>query len=172
MNWAGSSTRNWLKAERMKSGIIRIATLVIAGLAISCAQQSEQENEVSPFEDYLWMSGKWNLTDDPSVYEVWKVHDDMLSGISYKVFAGDTSVMERLEITEAEGVFQLEVFLSDTTPSVIFSMPEKEVNRLSFSNPDHDFPKDIIYTKLGMNSLRAEVRGDGRKQRFLFVRRP
>ena len=140
-------------------------------LVTSCNQEAGKQEEVSVFEDYKWMAGTWNSTDDPGVYEIWTLDGEMLSGLSMQVWQGDTNILERMEITENEGLFQLEVFLSDTAESTIFPMSVREANRMHFTNPQHDFPKEIIYSKLGLNSLRAEIKGNGKKQRFLFVRR-
>lgn len=120
---------------------------------------------------YEWMVGRWNSSSDPAVWEIWESDSTELTGLSFQIVGMDSTILERMKIKWVDTTF---VFIADVpqNPDLVeFVLTKKEANRLQFENPNHDFPKEIMYQKVGNNSLVAEV-GDGSKTiKFLFVRR-
>ena len=120
---------------------------------------------------YKWMVGNWNSTTDPAIWEFWDMDSTELHGVSMSIKGGDSNMLEEMKIYWKDTAFIFVADLTENEAPVEFILVKKEANRMRFRNPEHDFPKEISYRKIGHNSLRAEVGGDGKSVKYLFVKR-
>lgn len=121
-----------------------------------------------------WLVGTWeNKTTRGSVYETWQnAADGELHGKSYAVKGGDTLVFETVRLAKEKDV----LYYIPTVPNqnqgkaVRFKATSIKEDRLTFENPEHDFPQVITYTRISEDSLVAEIsgtrQGQVRKQTF------
>ncbi|MEQ8521063.1 MAG: DUF6265 family protein [Vicingaceae bacterium] len=144
-------------------------SLILLLSSFACKQK--KENKVPLIMTYTWLIGTWNSTENPSVYELWTFQDSVYMGEAIRIISGDTMLLEKMFITKDSNGLDFTAVLSDTIEAVVFASFNLTENVLNFSNKNHDYPTNISYSKIGNNSLRAEVSGKGRKERFLFVRR-
>lgn len=110
--------------------------------------------------DLAWMTGHWSATiDGVAMEETWSTPDGgLLIGMHRDISTKRTS-FEFFRIAETkDGI----VYLTQPggQPATPFRLTEASANRVVFSNPEHDFPKRILYW-LSEGRLCARVEGDG-----------
>ncbi len=149
---------------------IKIFTAVV-GLATLCAWTAKQSNDIKKAE---WLIGTWeNKTSKGSVYETWnKESDDKLLGKSYIIKEKDTIVFENIQLVqEKSGLFYIPtVKKQNNNLPIRFATKTISETKLIFENPQHDFPQIISYTRIGNDSLIAEISGvkNGQERRQTF----
>jgi hypothetical protein len=110
--------------------------------------------------DLSWMTGHWASTvDSVEMEELWSSPGGgMMLGLHRDISKKRTS-FEFIRIEETkDGI----VYLAQPggRPPTPFKLTESTANRVVFANPEHDFPKRIIYW-LHEGQLCARVEGDG-----------
>lgn len=111
-------------------------------------------------DDLSWMTGHWAATiDGVEMEELWSsVNGGVMLGLHRDISKKRTS-FEFIRIAETkDGI----VYLAQPggRPPTPFKLNESTANRVVFANPEHDFPKRIIYW-LHESQLCARVEGDG-----------
>jgi len=119
------------------------------------------------FPDFL--SGTWKV-EGRDRYEHWdRLNEQSLRGLSYIVNENNMAVSEYLEIEQNgyEISYRATVLHQNEGKSVAFKLVRSDSIFL-FENPDHDFPKKIIYRKISADELFVSVT-DGDKKGFSFT---
>lgn len=133
-------------------------------VAISCSQKP-----TITISDLEWIIGtRSSVQENMMIYESWsKTNDELLSGKSYYTENGDTMLLETIEIKQIDGeLFYCPAISNQNEGKAIeFKLTSKNPNELVFENPNHDFPKKIVYIKEG-NNINAWIEGDGKKIPF------
>jgi hypothetical protein len=148
----------------------RLAALPLALGLIACTALADEPPSASPapaavarpmkLEQVAWMAGTWRgVTDGVKQEELWMapagglmlgLHRDVMpAGVSFEYL--------RLEQDREGVVYQASPGGAPPTP---FRLVEASPTRAVFANPEHDFPKRIIYTLKG-DELTARIEGDG-----------
>ncbi len=136
--------------------------LFCAGVAMTARTTSrvEQEKKFS-IVDLAWIAGSWQTAASGrmQVEEHWTaVAGGSMIGMGRTVAGGKTVFYEYLRIEErADGVFY--VAHPKARPGTDFKLTKSEGQEAVFENPEHDFPKKIIYRKNADGSLFARVEG-------------
>ncbi|MEP0369213.1 MAG: DUF6265 family protein [Cyclobacteriaceae bacterium] len=120
-------------------------------------------------EELDWMTGKWIKESDSPVttsIEVWeKTSETEMTGYGLTMEDGDTIFYERLQIIEEDGEL---FYLADVGEGIVkFKLNESEYGKWAFEDPEHDFPKRIIYTYDG-TSMVAFAQADDVSLEFRF----
>lgn len=142
----------------------------IFGFTILCALTARETNDLKKAE---WLIGTWeNKTPRGSVYESWNKVNDEYSGKSYMVKEKDTMVFETLRLVQEKGglVYIPTIKNQNNGLPVRFAAKSVTDGALVFENPQHDFPQIISYTRIGADSLVAEISGmrNGQERRQTF----
>ena len=119
------------------------------------------------FPDFL--SGTWKV-EGRDRYEHWdRLNEQSLRGLSYTVNENNMAVSEYLEIEQNgyEISYRATVLHQNEGKSVAFKLVRSDSIFL-FENPDHDFPKKIIYRKISADELFVSVT-DGDKKGFSYT---
>lgn len=121
-----------------------------------------------------WLAGDWQTAPNASqVDEHWTAPSGgAMLGMSRTVTGDSMVAFEYLRIVErADGVFYV-AHPNARTPGTDFRLTSLTPTRVVFENPQHDFPKRIIYEKKGENGLSAVVdAGEGsRAETYDYVR--
>ncbi len=133
----------------------------------------------STMKQVKWLSGTWeNKAQRGSIFENWKTGDDStLIGRSYSIRNGkDTVVFETIQLRQRNGALYYVPIArgQNNNQPVPFKMTLLTKNQMVFENPEHDFPKRIIYKKSSDNRMDAAIEGeqDGqmRREDFPFVK--
>lgn len=96
----------------------------------------------------LLLKGTWQI-DNGNVFEHWDVMDENhMKGLSYKLVNGEMKVSEYLEISRVkkEIVYTATVLGQNQGKPVSFKLVHSDTAYV-FENPDHDFPKQIMYVQ-------------------------
>lgn len=136
-----------------------------------------QEDPCKTFGKLFVLEGTWKHTGKRgAVYEEWTVvNDKYLQSRGYVIRIDDTLVTERVALTcSSEGIyFTSSVEDQNNKKPVTFKMTSNEGNQFVFENPEHDFPKRIVYRIITRDSVHAYI-DDGaantKRQNFYFKR--
>ncbi len=120
-----------------------------------------------PISNFL--QGTWK-TDGRDSYEYWsKLSETSFKGFSYQQRNGDMRVSEYLEITvfDSTVVYTASVINQNKGKGVQFTLSPSD-SAFVFENPEHDFPKMIIYRPLNENKIKVTV-SDGGSRGFSYI---
>ena len=125
--------------------------------------------------DLSWMSGDWQTAPGGrrQIEEHWtKVAGGSMMGMSRTVAGDKTAEFEYLRIEQrADGVYYV-AHPKARCPGTDFKLTRASATEAVFENPQHDFPKRIIYRKSGDDSLTASIDGgEGTKAMSFSFRR-
>ena len=142
-----------------------------ATLLVICACTIKRNNDISRIE---WLVGTWEqATSKGSIYETWrKTDENELTGKSYKLKNKDTIVFETIRMVQDDGRLSYIPAVKDQNAGFPIRFKESTISEtlLVFENKEHDFPQVISYTKIGKDSLTAEISGmrNGKEERRYF----
>lgn len=137
--------------------------LIIAAL-VMCASLSVQTPTIA---DVAWIAGDWQtaMGGRSQVEEHWtKPAGGSMMGMSRTVAGDKTVEFEYLRIEQrADGVYYV-AHPKARCPGTDFKLTRASTTEAVFENPQHDFPKRIIYRKSADDSLTATIdAGEGSK---------
>src|SRR6185369_14028495 len=125
--------------------------------------------------DISWISGDWQT--EPGgrrqIEEHWtKVAGESMLGMSRTVAGDKTVEFEYLRIEQrADGIYYV-AHPKARCPGTEFKLTRASSSEAVFENPEHDFPKRIIYRKTAEDALTASIdAGEGTKSMSFAFRR-
>jgi uncharacterized protein YciI len=112
----------------------------------------------------LFLEGTWKM-ENADIYERWdKLGDHSMKGFSYKLDDGQMVVSEYLDITaESDKTVYTAAVLNQNEGKGIEFVLTKSDSAYTFENPDHDFPRKIVYRKLSNTEISVMVSDGGDK---------
>jgi len=152
--------------------------ILITITAITCLTAFNFNNSNKVFKKLYKLEGIWKMnTKRGAICEEWKkMNKNHLQSRGYMIKGSDTVVNERVALTKTkEGVFYTSTVEDQNNKQPIaFKMTKVENNLFVFENPQHDFPKRIVYKFITADSLHAFV-DDGndeskKRQNFYYKR--
>lgn len=117
------------------------------------------------------MEGTWQLGDS-NTFEIWEKENSELTGRVIKIEENDTLILERLKLKTIEN----SIFYEATVPTqnsgepVQFELTKFDDKEFIFENPEHDFPKKIIYIFSTRNQVIAVISGNNKTSKFIYKR--
>ncbi len=152
----------------------KIVTAIIVTLCLSAFIIS---GDKKTFKKLYTLEGTWKMnTKRGALCEEWKrVNKNHLQNKGYMVKGKDTIISERVALTNTkEGIFYTSTVEDQNNKQpVAFKMTGSENNVFVFENPQHDFPKRIVYKLVTADSLHAYIDDGteaGKKQNFYYKR--
>lgn len=109
-------------------------------------------------------AGTWK-TEGKENYEKWEKTDSAFKGKGYNIKNNQEKITEYFEIKNING----KIYYMATVPNqnngatVKFVLTKWDNDEFVFENPEHDFPKKIIYKKLSDREMFVQVLGQGNK---------
>jgi len=145
----------------------------IAFTVMTAFINAEQER---PFLQLHKLEGKWIMkTKRGTIGEEWiKVNDTYLQNRGFFIKGGDTIVTERVSLKETkDGIFYTSTVEDQNNKQPIpFKLTSSVDHTFIFENPEHDFPKRIVYQLISPDSLHAYIDAGadaaGKRQDFYF----
>ncbi len=123
------------------------------------------------------LEGKWIMkTKRGYIGEEWvKINKDYLQNKGFFVKGNDTVITERVSLKNTgEGIFYTSsVEDQNNKQPIAFRLTSSDNHVFVFENPEHDFPKRIIYKLITADSLHAFIDDrteTGKKQNFYYKR--
>jgi len=125
--------------------------------------------------DISWISGAWQSEPGGKrqIEEHWtKVAGESMLGMSRTVAGDKTVEFEYLRIEQrADGIYYV-AHPKARCPGTDFKLTRASATEAVFENPQHDFPKRIIYRKTAADALTASIdAGEGTKAMSFAYRR-
>jgi len=120
----------------------------------------------SNFTDFF--EGIWKM-ENKDIYEHWDIlNKNSLKGFSYTLKNGQIAVIEYLDITQIdiEIIYTAAVLNQNQDKGISFKLTKSD-STFTFENPDHNFPKKIVYQKLSDSEMFVEV-SDGMQKGFSY----
>lgn len=139
-----------------------ILTLVILAGSFSVSAQTE-DGTLEKITSFL--AGTWKI-EGKETYEKWeKAGGGVFKGKSYRLKGGKEHVSETIEIKTVDGIVYYipTVFDQNEGLAVRFALTGSNNDEFHFENPDHDFPKKIVYKKVSATEMLVEVSGENGK---------
>jgi hypothetical protein len=131
-----------------------------------------QASAAASLSDYQWLLGKWERTNNRPgqiTYETWtKESDTKFISLGWTMRGKDTVVAEKVTLTIRGNDIYYIADVSDNTAAVSFKVIQRSSHNFVAANPEHDFPKQIAYTKNEGNMMTAVISGDGREIPYQF----
>jgi hypothetical protein len=141
--------------------VIAVASIVLATAGATLPAPpagSAAQARGASLADLAWMSGSWSSIQESKVSEEhWtRPAGGMMLGVHRDV-EGATAAFEFLRIEQSSGAI---TYLASPQgrPATPFTLVESSKERAVFANPEHDFPKRILYWREGA-SLCAAIEG-------------
>lgn len=133
-------------------------------------------NNKKAFKKLRALEGTWKMPLKKGVLcEEWKIVDkNYLQSKGYMLKGTDTIINERVALTKTgKGIFYTSTVENQNNKQPIaFTMTKSDNNIFVFENPNHDFPKRIVYQLVTADSLHAWVddgtEGSKKKQHFYY----
>lgn len=117
-----------------------------------------------------FLAGTWKV-ENKDVYERWDIlNATSMKGFSYIENSGKMSITEYLEIAPSpKGEFQYvaTVLEQNNGKEIAFKMKEED-SIFIFENPQHDFPKKIIYKKIKENTLEVTLSSEKKSNTYML----
>ncbi len=156
--------------KRIALSDIILAVIIIPLISFMAAAFNTNDVKHDPKTDLYWMVGTWEQVDKPGTFERWDYGLDALNGKAYTVKNGKETVQENLKITSQGHTlfYHATVIGQNEGKEVTFKLTKQGNNSFTFTNAEHDFPKEITYINLGNNELQAIV-SDGKPEGKSFT---
>lgn len=139
--------------------------LLLLAFSVSANAQSLKEME--------WLTGTWNRTNvkaGRSAHERWIKTAEGLQGWGVNMNGTDTTFVEKLRIVPKDSKLYYVADVPQNKESTYFLITEATANSFTCENPQHDFPKKIMY-QLDGNKLKATISGNGKSMDYFFERK-
>jgi hypothetical protein len=136
--------------------------LLVLCVACGCAAQAPEPagEDTSQLRELAFLVGSWvSRSENAEVEEHWlAAKGGLMLGLNRTVTASGKTSFEYLRIEEREdGIFY--VASPQGGASTAFALVELSAGRALFENPQHDFPRRILYELEPDGTLRAHIEG-------------
>jgi hypothetical protein len=145
---------------------------VLLGLLIATGMANAQTSSPEAnFQKLSWLQGSWTRTQmkpGRSGTERWeKMSPGHWRGMGVTLRGNDTAVVEKLQLLIKDGNIYYVADVTENKGPVYFKLTIIGANSFTCENPDHDFPKKIVYQYDG-TILKATISGDGKAIDYWF----
>lgn len=153
------------KGVRMHRFIFSLAPLLLTVILIisSCSSTSTTVKSSPSLSSIAWLLGNWeNVSPKRTLCEQWrKLDDSTFSGQSFVIRNADTTYLETVRLHMRDGIISYNPTVPDQNEgkSVQFILTSADKQNFTFENPQHDFPKKIVYMLKEDGSLHAHLEG-------------
>lgn len=145
--------------------------LTILLLTFSLIVLSQPSPPKSLVRNFSWLLDSWQRTDEVPgkiFTETWQVASiNEWSGIGVTTQGADTIFVEQLNLILKNGDFYYVAEVSHNESPVHFKITAYDTIHFVAENPQHNFPKMIVYQKID-NQLKATISGDEKSIDFTF----
>jgi hypothetical protein len=117
-----------------------------------------------------FLDGTWKI-ENSEIYEMWElISDRTMTGQSFRVREGEQVITEYLEIKQINEqiIYTATVLNQNDGAGIEFVLSQPDSQTWIFENPDHDFPKKILYQKRSSDVVYVEV-SDGGDRGFAYT---
>lgn len=123
--------------------------------------------------DLSWLTGMWkrtNVKPGRTAHERWIKTNEGLQGWGISMNGADTSFVEKLRIVTKDNKLYYVADVPQNKRLTWFLITEVSATSFTCEDPEHDFPKKIVY-QLDGNKLKATISGNGKSIDYFFERK-
>ena len=146
----------------IRCSVVAVAALILFSSFLSSKASQTQTSASFALSELAWITGDWESPAGgrSQVEEHWtKPAGAAMMGMSRTVVGEKTAEFEYLRIEQrADGIYYV-AHPKARCPGTDFKLTHATANEVIFENPQHDFPKRIIYRRTGDDSLTASIDG-------------
>jgi hypothetical protein len=152
------------------------AVLLSLSLTIPALGQHSKQSTAAGVGNLIWLEGRWDRTDGKAgqeAHERWEKSTSSgqgLHGFGVTMSGTDTLFLEKLWIQRTRDSLFYVADVPGNQKPVYFFINEMGASHFVCENPDHDFPKKIVYTRRE-KELHVTISGDGKSRDFYFRKR-
>jgi len=121
-----------------------------------------------------WLEGTWerqNTKPGSNGFEIWEAPTkEAIVGKGLTIKGADTVFVEKLRIVSKDKKLYYVADVSQNAAPVYFELTEVTQTGFTCENPEHDFPKKIVYVLDG-TKLTATISGNGKEIPYRFIRK-
>lgn len=143
---------------------------LVCNLALA---QTNTKKTTDDFSKLEWIGDTWtriNCKAGQSGIESWqKISPYEFQGRGVTLKGADTLFIEKLKIEIRENSIYYVSDVPENSKPISFKLTEITESGFVCENPQHDFPKKILY-QLDGKSLKATISGDGKSIDYFFIR--
>jgi Domain of unknown function (DUF6265) len=150
--------------------------LFVIALLYCCTGMQAQENTNNNWPGEL-IEGIWIMpTKNGAIGETWKrIDDNYYQGKGFMIKGTDTLITEQVSLRKtADGIFYISTVEDQNNKQPIsFKLSSSNINLFIFENPEHDFPKRIVYEFTDSITLHAYIDDgiNGKKKHHFYYKK-
>ena len=147
---------------------------IIFCLLIFCTTLCKAQSTSTDIKKLQWLTGEWNRTNAKpgrSGIEKWVMNSaNEMQGSGINMRGTDTVLIEKIKIIAKDNNIYYVADVPENKGVVLFKFTKLTDNEFVCENPDHDFPKQIAYTRDG-TKLKATISGNGKAIDYFFEKK-
>jgi Domain of unknown function (DUF6265) len=136
----------------------------MAAVLLIAAAHAQTPVTQPTLQDFAWLAGHWRIEkDDVLVDEQWMAPaGGLMIGMARTVRGGKVREYEFTLLRQEPNGDILYIASPSRQTETAFKLTSLSDGTAVFENPQHDFPKKIVYARLADGSLLAAIEGPGR----------
>jgi hypothetical protein len=144
--------------------IVHKLLLTLAVVLLSAAVQAQAPTAKPTLQDLAWLAGHWRIEQgDRLVDEQWMAPSGgLMMGMARNVQGGKVREYEFTLLRQEPNGDILYIASPSKQAETAFKLTSLRNGAAVFENPEHDFPKKIVYARQPDGSLLAAIEGPGR----------
>jgi hypothetical protein len=148
--------------------------LALAALLLTVVAEAQEPVARPTLQDFAWLAGHWRIEQgERLVDEQWMAPaGGLMIGMARNVQAGKVREYEFTLLRQEPNGDIVYVASPSKQTQTIFKLTSLRGGEAVFENPEHDFPKKVIYTRKADGSLLAAIEGPGRDGKTRRVEYP
>lgn len=166
-----------MKTITLMRGLVTGAASISLALSLVLSTSGqEQTTSTRSISELSWITGDWQTAPGgrAQIEEHWTaVAGASIMGVSRTVAGDKTAEFEYLRIEQrTDGNIYYVAHPKARCPGTDFKLTRASATEAVFENPEHDFPKRIIYRRTGDDALTASIdAGEGTKSMAFAFRK-
>ena len=146
----------------------------LAVVLLGAAAYAQAPAAKPTLQDFAWLAGHWRIEQaDRLVDEHWMAPSGgLMMGMARNVQAGKVREYEFTLLRQEPNGDILYIASPSKQTETAFKLTSLRNGEAVFENPEHDFPKKIIYARQADGSLLAAIEGPGRDGKVRRVEYP
>jgi hypothetical protein len=146
----------------------------LAAVLLTLVAHAQAPAAKPTLQDFAWLAGHWRIEQgDRLVDEQWMAPSGgLMMGMARNVQAGKVREYEFTLLRQERNGDIVYVASPSKQTQTTFKLTSLRAGEAVFENPEHDFPKKIVYARQSDGSLLAAIEGPGRDGKLRRVEYP
>ncbi len=158
----------------MNARVTKVPVSLLAIALLTAAAHAQAPAAKPTLQDLAWIAGHWRIEQgDRLVDEQWMTPaGELMMGMARNIQGGKVREYEFTLLRQEPNGDILYIASPSQQAETAFKLTSLSGGTAVFENPEHDFPKKIVYARQADGSLLAAIEGPGRDGRPRRVEYP